>query len=68
MENKQSRWKSIPMWTGIISGLLLVYNSIANEFNLPTIENQLVNTIIQSLASILVGFGIINNPTDKNNL
>jgi phi LC3 family holin len=65
---KQNRWKSKVLWLSIGSSLFLIYNSIAAQYNLPVIQDELIGTIINTVLGIMVTFGVINNPTDANNL
>lgn len=68
MENKQCRWKSKAMWFSILSGIALIYNSIATEFNYPVISNESVNSLLNLIFGLLTLFGVVNNPTNKDEL
>lgn len=59
---KQSRLKSWALWVSIAA--LVVF--CAKEFFNLDIENT-VDGLMNVLLPVLVGFGIINNPTDKDN-
>jgi phi LC3 family holin len=65
---KQNRWKSKVLWLSIGSSLFLIYNAIASQFNLPVIQNDLSNIVVNAILGLLVTFGVINNPTDSKNL
>ena len=60
---KQSRLKSWPLWVAIAA--LVVF--CVKEFGGVNIEST-VNGILNFSLPVLVGFGIINNPTDKTSL
>ncbi len=60
MENKQNRFKSWALWTSIAA--LVVF--CVKEFAGLDISDT-VNGLLNYLLPVLVGFGIINNPTDK---
>lgn len=65
INNKQSRFKSKVVWTTVISLLLL----IVGEFGIweySGIAESNVRLVIDSILSILVIFGILNNPTDED--
>ena len=63
---KQPRWRSWAVWISVLGALW----TIANAFGLPQkwgIEETTFKTIIDALGAILIGFGILNNPTDREN-
>lgn len=60
MEEKQNRFKSWALWTSIAA--LVVF--CVKEFAGLDISNT-VNGLLDVLLPVLVGFGIVNNPTDK---
>jgi len=64
----QKRWKSKAMWAGIISALVLAYNAIAENFELPTIADGAAEVIINLILAGLTAFGVVNNPTDSEKL
>lgn len=59
---KQNRFKSWALWVSIAS--LVVF--CAKEFFKVDISEQ-VNGLLNVMLPVLVAFGIINNPTDKEN-
>lgn len=59
----QNRLKSWALWTSIAA--LIVF--CVKEFAGLDISST-VNGFLDVLLPVLVGFGIINNPTDKNHL
>lgn len=60
MEERQNRFKSWALWTSIAA--LVVF--CVKEFAGLDISNT-VNGLLDVLLPVLVGFGIVNNPTDK---
>ena len=60
MEEKQNRFKSWALWTSIAA--LVVF--CVKEFAGLDISDT-VNGLMNVLLPVLVGFGIVNNPTDK---
>lgn len=60
---KQNRFRSWALWTAIAA--LVVF--CVKEFAGVDISGT-VNGLLNVLLPVLVGFGIINNPTDKGNL
>lgn len=60
---QQNRWQSWALWTSIAA--LIVF--CVKEFAGIDISST-VNNLMDVLLPVLVGFGIINNPTSKNTL
>lgn len=64
---KQRRWKSWPMWLGILSALWM----LASALGLPQkigLTNDSYNNIVSAIGTILTLFGVVNNPTDSDNI
>ena len=62
----QPRWKSWAVWVSTFGALW----TIANAFGLPAklgIEETTFKQVVDAVGVILIGFGILNNPTDKAN-
>lgn len=62
----QPRWKSWAVWLSVIGALW----TIASALGLPAkwgIEEGTFKTIVDAVGTILIGFGILNNPTDPEN-
>lgn len=62
----QPRWKSWAVWVSVIGAVW----TILNAFGLPAkwgIEEGTFKTVVDAIGVILIGFGILNNPTDKAN-
>lgn len=61
----QNRWKSWALWTSLAGAIWLILST----FGLPEligITNEQFNIVLDAIGSILVAFGIVNNPTSKN--
>ena len=63
MESTQNRLKSWALWVSVTA--LIVF--CVKEFVGIDISRT-VNGLMDVLLPVLVGFGIVNNPTDKNHL
>ena len=61
MENIQNRFRSWALWVSIAA--LIVF--CVKEFAGIDISST-VNGLLDVLLPVLVGFGIVNNPTDKS--
>ncbi len=60
MEEKQNRLKSWALWTSIAALVVFCVKQFAGLDISDT-----VNGLLDVLLPVLVGFGIVNNPTDK---
>ena len=63
---EQNRLKSWALWVSVLGALW----TILNAFGLPSkwgIEETTFKTVVDAIGVILIGFGILNNPTDKAN-
>lgn len=60
---EQNRFKSWALWTSIAALIVFCVKEFAGLDIEPT-----VNGLMNVLLPVLVGFGIVNNPTDKNNM
>lgn len=63
---KQSRLKSWALWVSVAGALW----TISSACGLPQkwgIEQSTAKTILDAVGTILIGFGILNNPTDSEN-
>jgi|GEM_PF-488241 len=64
---KQNRFKSWALWVSVAGAIWL----IGSAFGLPAkigISNDAFSVILNAIGTILVGFGIVNNPTDSTNI
>ena len=62
----QPRWRSWAVWLSFFGALW----TILSAFGLPQkwgIEEGTFKTVLDAVGSILIGFGILNNPTDREN-
>lgn len=58
----QNRFKSWALWTSIAALVVFVVREFANVDISPTVDG-----LLDVLLPVLVAFGIVNNPTDKEN-
>lgn len=66
MEMKQHRLRSWAVWVSAIGAVW----TILSAFGLPAkwgISDGTFKTILDAIGTILIGFGILNNPTDSEN-
>lgn len=62
----QPRWKSWAVWLSTLGAIW----TILNAFGLTEkwgIQETTFKTVVDAIGCILIGFGILNNPTDKSN-
>ena len=62
----QPRLKSWAVWVSVLGAVW----TILNAFGLPAkwgIEETTFKTVVDAVGVILIGFGILNNPTDRDN-
>ena len=65
MIEKQNRFRSWAVWVSAIGAVWVILSA----FGLPDkwgISNETFKTVLDAIGTILVGFGILNNPTDKD--
>lgn len=63
---KQNRFKSWAMWLSVIGAAWVILSA----FGLPQqwgLTEGVFKTVVDAVGTILIGFGILNNPTDKEN-
>jgi len=63
----QNRFKSWALWVSVAGALWV----IASAFGLTEkigIKEETFKTILDAIGTILIGFGIVNNPTDKEGI
>lgn len=61
---KQNRFRSWAVWVSAIGAVWVILSA----FGLPQkwgISDATFKTVLDAIGTILVGFGILNNPTDK---
>ena len=62
----QPRWKSWAVWVSFFGAVWVILEA----FGLPDkwgIQESTFRTVLDAVGSILIGFGVLNNPTDKRN-
>ena len=64
--NIKTRLKSWAVWLSVLGAVGVILNALG-LFEAWGITSDAWQTIITAIGSILVGFGILNNPTDKQN-
>ena len=63
---KQNRFKSWALWVSVVGAVW----TILTAFGLPQkwgITDDTLQTVLTAVGTILIAFGIVNNPTDKEN-
>jgi uncharacterized membrane protein len=63
---KQNRFRSWALWLSVIGAVWVILSA----FGLPQkwgLEEGVFKTVVDAVGTILIGFGILNNPTDKEN-
>lgn len=63
---KQNRFKSWALWLSVAGAIWVILSA----FGLPQkwgIEEGTFKVVLDAIGTILIGFGICNNPTDKEN-
>lgn len=63
---KQPRWKSWAVWVSVLGALWTIANAFGWTAQLG-IDEIAFKDVIDAIGVILIGFGILNNPTDKDN-
>ena len=63
MDEKQNRLKSWALWTSIAALVVFCVKQFAGLD-----IGETVNGLLDVLLPVLVGFGIVNNPTDAHHL
>ena len=58
----QNRLKSKVFWVAILSAIAMILNA----FGLFTIDNATIEALVNSIFSVLIIFGIGNNPTNPS--
>lgn len=63
---KQNRFRSWALWLSVAGAIWVILSA----FNIPQkwgIEEGTFKVVLDAIGTILIGFGICNNPTDKEN-
>lgn len=64
---KQNRFRSWALWVSVIGAVW----TILSAFGLPQkwgVTDETLRIVLDSVGAILIAFGIMNNPTDKNHI
>lgn len=56
---KQNRFKSLSLWLSIVALVVFILKTYFN-FQIPEID-----TLVNMVITVLIGLGILNNPTDS---
>ncbi len=62
---QQPRWKSKILWASVV-GLVILVLANYGVFEKIGMTEEFAKTITTTILSILVGFGILNDPTNKD--
>lgn len=57
---KQNRFKSLTLWLSVVALIVFILKTYFN------IEVPEIDTLVDLIVIVLIGFGILNNPTDKD--
>lgn len=60
---EQNRWKSKVTWAGIAATLLIFFGQVG-LYEAVGVTQEWAQTVIDLVLSLLVAFGVLNNPTD----
>lgn len=63
---KQNRFRSWALWLSVIGAVWVILSA----FGIPQkwgLSEGVFKTVVDAIGTILIGFGILNNPTDKEN-
>ena len=63
---EQPRLRSWALWVSVLGALWTIANALGLTKKIG-IEESTFKTIVDAIGVILIGFGILNNPTDKAN-
>lgn len=61
----QPRYKSWAMWLSVLGAIGVILNA-TGVFEQIGLDSAAWDVIVNALGSILIGFGILNNPTSKS--
>ena len=60
----QPRYKSWALWVSVLGAVGVILNSFG-VFEMLGIDNATFDTVVNAIGTILITFGILNNPTDN---
>lgn len=66
MDNKQNRLSSWALWLSVAGAVWVIAEAfgLSEKFG---IDEGTFHTVLNAIGSILIAFGILNNPTDRQN-
>lgn len=65
--NEQNRFKSWALWVSVAGAVWVILST----FGIPEkigLSESTFNTILDAIGSLLIAFGIVNNPTNKTSI
>lgn len=62
----QNRFKSWALWVSVLGALWTIAEAFGLTEKIGVTEGTF-KTVLDCIGTILIGFGIVNNPTDKEN-
>ncbi len=60
----KERLKSWAVWVSVLGALGVIFNAFG-LFELMGIDSMTFDMVVNAVGTILIAFGILNNPTDK---
>ncbi len=60
----KERLKSWAVWVSVLGALSVILNAFG-VFDLIGIDSMTFDMVVNAVGTILIAFGILNNPTDK---
>lgn len=60
----KERFKSWAVWVSVLGAVGVILNAFG-VFEMLGINNATFDTVVNAIGTILITFGILNNPTDK---
>ena len=60
----KERLKSWAVWVSVLGALGVIFNAFG-VFELIGIDSMTFDMVVNAVGTILIAFGILNNPTDK---
>ena len=60
----KERLKSWAVWVSVLGALGVIFNTFG-LFELMGIDSKTFDMVVNAVGTILIAFGILNNPTDK---
>lgn len=65
-DGRQNRLRSWAVWVSVAGAVWVILQAfgLVEKWNL---DHEMAKTIFNALGTILIGFGILNNPTDRLN-